>query len=142
MRIQPTHDDFIMPTKSTLDSGGFDIYMPCEGCVKGIAEMVGLGFRAEIPRGHAAMILPRSGVGARSGLELNNTVGLIDADYRGEWKAALRTKSGLPFSWEQGERLLQFIIVPLPSIELEMVPKGQDFSATTRAEGGFGSTGQ
>lgn len=142
MRIQPTHDDFIMPTKSTLDSGGFDIYMPDEGSVKGIAEMVGLGFRAEIPRGHAAMIFPRSGVGSRSGLELNNTVGLIDADYRGEWKAALRTKSGLPFSWEKGEKLLQFIIVPLPSIELEMVPKGADFSTTARGEGGFGSTGK
>ena len=101
--------------------------------------MVPLGFAAEVPVGHVALLLPRSGVGAKKGLSLNNTVGVIDADYRGEWMACLRIRNGLPLHWLAGERLLQFVIVPVNTPELQVVKSLDD---TERGEGGFGHTGQ
>lgn len=140
MRIKSLHINHIMPTKGTEQAGAFDIYMPEAGKVTGVVPtMVALGFAAEVPAGNVALILPRSGVGVKTGLELNNTCGVIDSDYRGEWKAALRTKNGMPFSWEAGERMLQFLIIPVTSVTLEPV---DELSDTSRGAGGFGSSGK
>lgn len=139
MRIQQLNSGFIMPTKGTEKSGAYDIYMPEPGLVDGESRLYGLGFAAEVPENHVALILPRSGTGAKYGLELNNTCGVIDSDYRGEWKAALRTKNTKAFSWQAGERLLQFLIVPVSTVKLELVT---ELTETDRGNGGFGSSGQ
>lgn len=139
MKIQSHSDAFIMPTKATDKAGAFDIYMPDSGTAVGSSRMYALGFATEIPENHVALLLPRSGAGAKHGLELNNTCGVIDSDYRGEWKAAIRTKSGIPFSWEKGERILQFMIVPIANVTLELV---ESLEFSSRGEGGFGSTGK
>jgi dUTP pyrophosphatase len=139
MKIQPLHTAFIMPTKATDKAGAFDIYMPTYGIASNVTQMVGLGFAAAIPSGHVALLLPRSSAGAKYGVELNNTCGVIDSDYRGEWKAALRTKSGNYFSWEAGDRVLQFMVIPLADVTLELV---DSLDQTDRGTGGFGSTGK
>lgn len=140
MRIKKLHNGLIMPTKGTEQAGAHDIYMPEAGKVSGVRPtIVGLGFAAEVPTGCVALILPRSGTGSRVGLELNNTCGVIDSDYRGEWKAALRTKDGMAFYWEAGERHLQFIIVPSVQVTLELV---DELDTTERGSGGFGSSGK
>lgn len=138
MRIQALHTDFIMPTKGSEQAGAFDIYMPEAGFTAGITKFVGLGFASEIPPGHVALILPRSSTGCKFGVELNNTCGVIDADYRGEWKAALKTKDGLTFSWAAKDRVLQFLVVPVAQVTLELV---ESVSKTVRGVGGFGSSG-
>jgi len=139
MRIQPLNSGFIMPTKGSSQAGAFDIYMPGEGRVTGETQFIGLGFAAAVPLGHVALLLPRSGAGAKFGVELNNTCGVIDSDYTGEWRAAMKTKSGLPYSWEKGERVLQFLVVPVAQVELELVSYLED---TKRGAGGFGHTGK
>ena len=142
MNIQPLHPFFKCPTRGTDHAGGYDIYMPEDGCVKANQEkglMVPLGFAAEVPVGHVALLLPRSGAGAKQGLSLNNTVGVIDADYRGEWMACLRVRNGEAIQWTKGERLLQFVIVPVATPELQVV---KALASTERGEGGFGSTNQ
>lgn len=139
MRITAIHAGFIMPTKGSNKAGAFDIYMPIGGIANGNSQLIGLGFAAAVPEGHVALLLPRSSTGAKHGLELNNSCGVIDSDYRGEWKAALRTKTGLEFKWEAGERILQFMVVPIANVELEYVP---DLDETERGAGGFGSSGQ
>ena len=140
MRLKPMHHNFIMPIKSTTGAGAFDIHMTVSGNISGqFPNMIGLGFAAEVPAGHVALILPRSGTGAKYGVELNNTCGVIDSDYRGEWKAALRTKNGIMFNWEAGERVLQFLIVPVADVELELSTELDD---TERGSGGFGSSGK
>lgn len=139
MRVKPLHPNFIMPTKGSTGAGAFDIYMPEAGHVSGNQpKMVGLGFAAQIPGGYVALILPRSSTGAKFGLELNNTCGVIDSDYRGEWKAMLRTKAGQPFRWDEDDRLLQFILVPVLVDRLELA---DDLDGTERGSGGFGSSG-
>lgn len=138
MRIQAIHPDFIMPTKGSEGAAAFDLYMPEAGYVDGNATCIPLGFATEVPAGHVALLLPRSSSGAKHGLELNNTCGVIDSDYRGEWKAFLRTKYGMGFHWNKGDRVLQFLIVPVAQVRLEPV---DSVSATARGAGGFGSTG-
>ena len=128
-----------MPTKGSNDAGAIDLYMPEAGSVDGTEVKIPLGFAAAIPKGYVGLLLPRSGTGAKHGLELNNTCGVIDADYRGEWLAVMRTKSGKEFSWKQGERVLQCVLVPVLSPTLEQV---EDLDATDRGEGGFGSSGK
>jgi dUTP pyrophosphatase len=140
VKIQALHPAFQMPTRGSESAGGYDIYMPEAGSISGItSQKVGLGFAAAVPKGHVALVLPRSGIGFKHGLELNNTCGVIDPDYTGQWFAALRTKNGQAFSWAAGERLLQFIVVPFWAAELERVAS---LETTLRGEGGLGSTGQ
>lgn len=140
MNIKSLHSGFIMPSKGSADSAAFDIYMPEAGTADGFSKLFGLGFAAAVPPGHVALLLPRSSTGAKFGLELNNTVGVIDSDYRGEWKAALKTKSGIPLSWEAGDRILQFLIVPVANqVQLDQV---EELETSERGAGGFGSTGR
>lgn len=139
MYIQSLHPAFIMPTKATDKAGAFDVFMPVSGIATGESQMVGLGFAAAVPSGHIGLLLPRSSAGAKHGVELNNTCGVIDSDYRGEWKAAIRTKSGKSFDWKAGERILQFMIIPISDVSLELV---DSLDETSRGSGGFGSTGK
>ena len=140
MRITAIHKGFIMPVKGSIGAGAFDIYMPEAGRAYGATQLIGLGFAAEVPLNHVALLLTRSSTGAKHGLELNNTCGVIDSDYRGEWKAAIRTKNGIPFQWEAGDRILQFMLVPVnTSVVLDKV---ESLDTTDRGVGGFGSSGK
>lgn len=138
MRIQSLHTQFILPTKGSDQAAAFDVYMPEAGIAGDVGRLVGLGFAAEVPENHVALLLPRSSTGAKFGLELNNTCGVIDSDYRGEWKAMLRTKRGTVYSWEAGDRILQFLIIPVARVSLELC---NSVSHTDRGAGSFGSTG-
>jgi dUTP pyrophosphatase len=140
MRVQSLHINHIMPTKGSEQAGAYDIYMPEAGSIpyNGVIK-VGLGFAAAVPVGNVAIVAPRSGIGSKIGVELNNTFGVIDSDYRGQWFATLRTKDGLPYSWNQGDRVLQFLIVPITQVTLEAV---DTLDETTRGIGGLGSSGK
>lgn len=140
MRFKQLHPNFIMPTLGTDGAGAYDIYMPEAGHVcLNQTKTIGLGFAAAVPKGYVALLIPRSSAGAKHGLELNNTCGLIDSDYRGEWKAVLRTKSPTPFLWNADDRVLQFFLVPVLTPKLELV---DELDETERGAGGFGSTGK
>ena len=139
MKIKKLHTGFIMPTKGSVNAGAFDVYMPEAGSIHAFAQPFKLGFSAEVPVGHVALIFPRSSTGAKFGVELNNTCGIIDSDYRGEWVAYLRTKMGVQHAWKAGERVLQFMIVPVADVTLELV---DELDTTERGSGGFGSSGK
>lgn len=140
MKIKAENPGFIMPHRA-LASGGYDIFMPEDGEYipgnKGVGHLQPLGFSAAVPEGHIAVLLPRSGEGVKRLTELGNTCGIIDSDYRGEWKAAIRTKDGTPISWSAGDRLLQFIIHKIETPDLILVNELDD---TERGKGGFGHT--
>lgn len=139
LNIKALHPDFQAPKQATDGSAGFDIYMPEPGSIPaGEKVKIGLGFAMAIPTGYVALIAPRSGVGSKATLEVANTIGFIDSDYRGQVFATLRTKDGTPYSWEAGDRLLQCVIVPVPKMNIEIV---DELDETVRGEGGHGSTG-
>ena len=89
--------------------------------------------------GYAAMILPRSGLGHKHGIVLGNLVGLIDSDYQGQLMVSAWNRSDVPFTIEPMERIAQLVIVPVVQAQFRMV---NEFVATERGEGGYGSTGK
>ena len=89
--------------------------------------------------GLAAMILPRSGLGHKHGIVLGNLVGLIDSDYQGQLMVSAWNRSDTAFTLQPMERLAQLVIVPVVQASFQVV---QDFPATQRGAGGYGSTGK
>ena len=87
----------------------------------------------------AAMILPRSGLGHKQGLVLGNLVGLIDSDYQGQLQISVWNRSGVPFTIQPMDRIAQFVVIPVVQPTWEVV---DEFAATERGGGGFGSTGK
>ena len=88
---------------------------------------------------YAAVLLPRSGLGHKHGIVLGNLVGLIDSDYQGELKVSLWNRSHQAFTIAPLERIAQMVVVPVAQAVFEVV---DEFAASQRGEGGFGSTGQ
>ena len=87
---------------------------------------------------YAAMILPRSGLGHKHGVVLGNLVGLIDSDYQGELMVSTWNRGSTAFTIEPFERIAQMVIVPVVQAQFNLV---EDFDASDRGAGGFGSTG-
>lgn len=140
MKFKKLHPGFQLPVRGSEAAGGIDIFMPSAGQVTQTPVPFPLGFAAAVPQGHIGLILPRSSVGAKKGLEVTNTTGVIDSDYRGEWIAYLNLKPGFePLNFTQDERLLQIVVVPVVDLVPQLV---DELSNTARGDGGFGSTGQ
>lgn len=89
--------------------------------------------------GMAAMILPRSGLGHKHGIVLGNLVGLIDSDYQGQIFVSTWNRGREPFTLYPLDRLAQLVVVPVLQVAFNMV---ESFAASTRGNGGFGSTGK
>ncbi|MBF1163574.1 dUTP diphosphatase [Dechloromonas agitata] len=89
--------------------------------------------------GLAAMILPRSGLGHKHGIVLGNLVGLIDSDYQGELMVSVWNRSQTAFTINPLDRIAQLVIVPVLQVGFNIV---DDFDASHRGDGGFGSTGK
>ncbi|HTH59331.1 MAG TPA: dUTP diphosphatase [Paraburkholderia sp.] len=89
--------------------------------------------------GYAALILPRSGLGHKHGIVLGNLVGLIDSDYQGELMISTWNRGHTTFTLNPFERLAQLVIVPVVQAQFNLV---EDFEASERGAGGFGSTGK
>lgn len=85
------------------------------------------------------MILHRSGLGHKHGIVLGNLVGLIDSDYQGELMISTWNRGQTAFVLNPFERLAQLVIVPVVQAQFNIV---DDFAASDRGAGGFGSTGR
>jgi dUTP pyrophosphatase len=89
--------------------------------------------------GYAAVILPRSGLGAKNGIVLGNLVGLIDSDYQGPLMISVWNRGMSAFTIQPLDRIAQLIVVPVVQVQFEVV---EEFAASARGAGGFGSTGK
>ncbi|MDQ5848951.1 MAG: dUTP diphosphatase [Pseudomonadota bacterium] len=98
----------------------------------------GIAIHLGDPR-YAAMVLPRSGLGAKHGIVLGNLVGLIDSDYQGELLVSVWNRGKNAFTIQPLDRIAQLIVVPVQQVEFEVV---EEFAASARGAGGFGSTGK
>jgi dUTP pyrophosphatase len=85
------------------------------------------------------MLLPRSGLGHKHGLVLGNLVGLIDSDYQGPLMVSCWNRGSQAYTVQPLERIAQMVIVPVVQAAFRRV---EDFGASARGEGGFGSTGR
>lgn len=136
------NSDIPMPTYATEGSAALDL----RACIDNKIELLpkntilvptGLAFYIQ-DKDYAGIILPRSGLGHKHGIILGNSVGLIDSDYQGELMVSLFNNSNNVFIINPGDRIAQFMLIPVISIEYEFV---DDFNATSRSSGGFGHSG-
>lgn len=136
-------DQIPLPDYATDGSAGLDL----RACVSealtlapGATELIPTGMAIWVrDPGYAAMLLPRSGLGHKHGIVLGNLVGLIDSDYQGQLMVSCWNRSDSPFTIEVGERIAQMVLVPVSQPEFEIV---DEFTATDRGAGGFGSSGR
>ena len=135
-------NEFPLPDYATDGAAGIDL----RACLK-TAETIAPGATLLIPSGmavhiadnhHAAVVLPRSGLGHKHGIVLGNLVGLIDADYQGEIFISCWNRGEHPFTIEPGERIAQLVFLPVARPAFRQV---EAFSASARGDGGFGHTG-
>jgi dUTP pyrophosphatase len=132
-----------LPQYATAGAAGLDlracIDQPLE-LKPGATELIPSGIAIHLSdRGLAAMVLPRSGLGHKHGIVLGNLVGLIDSDYQGQIFVSLWNRGGSAFTLNPMERIAQLVVVPVLQVRLNVV---DDFSASERGGGGFGSTGK
>ena len=135
--------EWAMPAYATTGSAGLDLRACLDEAIEIVAgETVlvktGLAIYIEDPN-FAGLILPRSGLGHKHGIVLGNLVGLIDSDYQGELMISVWNRGQNTFRLEPGERLAQYVLVPVVHAEFEQV---EEFVATERGAGGFGHTGK
>ncbi|WP_288397639.1 dUTP diphosphatase [uncultured Acinetobacter sp.] len=132
-----------LPTYATAGSAGLDLRACLDDAIEiepGQTVLVKTGMAIYIQDTQfAGMILPRSGLGHKHGIVLGNLVGLIDSDYQGELMISVWNRGQITFRLEPGERLAQYVLVPVVQAEFEQV---EDFVATDRGAGGFGHTGK
>ena len=132
-----------MPAYATPGAAGLDLRACIEASVAiapGDTHLVSTGMAIHIADpGYAAVILPRSGLGHKHGIVLGNLVGLIDSDYQGPLMVSCWNRSRETYTIEPMDRIAQLVIVPVVHAEFRLV---QEFEASERAGGGFGSTGQ
>ena len=89
--------------------------------------------------GFAAIILPRSGLGAKNGIVLGNLVGLIDSDYQGPLMVSVWNRGQAAFTIQPMDRIAQLVVVPVQQVQFNLV---EEFPTSSRGAGGFGSTGK
>jgi dUTP pyrophosphatase len=142
VKVQRAEPDALLPRYGSAGAACFDLhaYTPWQdlGLVPGERLMVRTGLRFEVPAGHVMLIYSRSGLGAKHGIRLGNSVGVIDSDYRGEVMLPMIHDGEEGFLIKHGDRLAQGMVIPYPMAHLCLV---DELSTTERGVGGFGSTG-
>ena len=138
--VRKIYDDLKLPHRATRGSAGYDFYAPAEITMKaGEQRLVPTGIRAKIEDGFVLVLVPRSSLGFKYRMQLDNTVGIIDADYyeadnEGHMMCKLinDSREEKTLHIEKGQGMVQGIFLPF-GITV-------DDDADTQRTGGFGST--
>jgi dUTP pyrophosphatase len=137
-RIRP-----MLPHYATAGAAGLDLRACIDKELRlepGDSRLVSSGIAIHVgDPGYAAIILPRSGLGAKNGIVLGNLVGLIDSDYQGPLMVSVWNRGREPFTVQPMDRIAQLVVIPVMQVEFQVV---EEFAASARGAGGFGSTGK
>ena len=132
-----------LPAYATPGSAGLDLRACLDAPLvlePGQTQLIPTGLAIHVADpGLAALILPRSGLGHKHGIVLGNLVGLIDSDYQGQLMVSCWNRGQAAFTIQPMERIAQLVIVPVLQAAFRRV---DEFDASDRGEGGFGSTGK
>jgi dUTP pyrophosphatase len=151
VKIKKLKPNAVIPTYAKDGDAGMDLV--ATEILKDTPEQItyGMGIALEIPKGFVGLVFPRSSI-RKTGLQLSNSVGVIDSGYRGEIQATFNKVFGSERMYDEmkvkeiqpneyykvGDRIAQIMIIPHPDIQFE---EADELSDTERGEGGFGSTG-
>ena len=137
IRIKRLDPRAVLPKRAHPEDAGMDLHLlesveiPAGGGIR-----VRTGIAMEIAVGFVGMVADRSSLAAKG---LKTAGGIIDAGYRGEIHIVLRNLTTEPVRLEAGDRVAQLLILP---VALPVIQEVAELSETSRASGGFGSTGR
>jgi dUTP pyrophosphatase len=133
----------MLPHYASAGAAGLDLRACIDAplaLAPGDSQLVSAGIAIHVgDPGYAAIILPRSGLGSKNGIVLGNLVGLIDSDYQGPLTISVWNRGRQPFTIQPLDRIAQLVVVPVVQVDFEVV---EEFAASARGAGGFGSTGR
>lgn len=140
--IRRIYDRLKLPKRATSGSAGYDFYAPVSFSLEAGEEiLMPTGIRARINSGYVLVLVPRSSLGFRYRIQLDNTVGIIDSDYyfadnEGHMMCKLinDSRQGKKLELSEGSGMVQGIFLPFGITE--------DDDADGIRTGGFGSTGR
>lgn len=140
VKIKLMHPAAKIPQYHTAGAAGFDLHS-CESVVihPGQWRSINLGVAFELPEGFELQIRPRSGLSFTTGYLAKNTIGTLDADFRGSASMLVMNVDAEPLFVEVGDRICQGVIARVPRAIFEVVA---ELSQTDRGGNGFGSTGK
>ena len=152
MKIRKVRPDSKIPIRASDGAVGYDVYASvvlsketkepiCE--LPFILEpsqsvLIGIGVQMAVPWPWECQVRPRSGLANKHNIELSNSPGTIDPDFRGEAGVLLRNRGKVPFTVEKEMRVAQLIFAETKIPVLDVV---EELPPTRRGSGGFGSTG-
>ena len=138
--------DVKTPTRGTSGSAGIDFYVPNDYPANlctvqpGDRYFIPSGIKANVPEGFALVAFNKSGVALRKQLIVGAAV--VDSDYQGELHLHLINSSNTAVEIQPGEKLTQFLLLPVNHCGIEEVAEHKLFdNGSVRGAGGFGSTG-
>lgn len=145
VRFKKLYPEAVVPQKAHPSDAAFDL-TAAHRWFEEDNIVYGTGIAVEIPAGYVGLVFPRSSI-ARKRLVLSNGVGVIDSGYRGEilfkFKSTLAnspaSRTNYNYTYEEGERIGQLIVLPYPDIEFV---EAEELSDSDRGTGGYGSTGK
>ena len=133
--------DLPLPSYESPGAAGMDLRAAVDRPVvlePGARAAIPTGLTIALPPGFEGQVRPRSGFALRDGVTALNSPGTIDADYRGEVKVILVNHGNTAVTIARGDRIAQLVVTPVVQAVWSEV---ESLDATTRGEGGFGSTG-
>ncbi len=137
---EKAYDGIKMPVRATVGSAGYDFFSPYDVTLKaGESVKIPTGIRVKIDEGWVLKMYPRSGLGFKFRIQLDNTVGIIDSDYyfsdnEGHMQAKITndSKEGKTLNLSAGQAFCQGVFVEYGIT--------YDDEVTAVRNGGFGST--
>lgn len=155
IRIVRIYPDAKVPVRASDGAIGFDVFayhvldketkahqsdLPIS-IDPGQAILFGVGVKFAVHWGYEVQVRPRSGLANKHDIELSNSPGTVDPDFRGELGCLLRNRGESPFVVEKGMRIAQLIFSKVETPQFDEVENEDDLGETARGIGGFGSTG-
>lgn len=152
IKVKKIREDAQIPIRASDGAGGYDVFasrvldkstkevvqdLPVE-IPPGGSILIGTGVKMAIPWPHEAQVRPRSGLATKYDIELSNSPGTIDSDFRGEAGVLLRNRGSKPFVVEKHMRIAQLIF---SKVEAPILEEAEELPPTRRGPGGFGATG-
>ena len=139
VKMKKLHPNAVKPKYAKESDAGMDLVATEIISNTTFQVTYGLGIAIERPDGMVGLVFPRSSI-RNTELTLSNSVGVIDAGYRGELQATFNKLNGLDsLAYKVGDRVAQIVIVPHPIVQFVEV---DELSESKRGDGGFGSTGK
>jgi len=139
IQIQLLNNNATVPTKGSEEAAGLDLYATGDFTVYPDESVKhDLGFAMRIPKGFVALVMPRSGLAVKAGIDTG--AGVIDSDYRGQVAVCLFNHTVKVKSFKKGDRIAQMVIQRHSSDMPLMVV--DELSESVRGASGFGGSGE